>query len=328
MLKLKNKMLASVFGATMAMCLGSALPALANSDPLPNDSVAPPVNVNILGFYNQFENDSVDTPVRGDDENHTHVALDATTLRYIRSFDLGGFTAGVQAYDSFIGFLGQQKTGGADDTSHNGFAQPNLSFFIFPVNDPKTGTYVVLSPWVSPPISSYNKKYTLNPTAGSPGDAWYEEMEVGARTIVMGTPKTPNLALEGWSTTTLWQPNTHYQVSAGPLGNLPATYRQQTTEELRGYVIYGIAPQLGASIAGGFYQSFGGKQTVKIPGLIRYGINPLVDSGQRYDESQLRLVGTMFLSPTIEATAFAYYDVAAHGGTKERTIGLRIFKLF
>lgn len=327
MLQRQRKLRALTFGGALAAALGVGAAARA-SDPLPNDSVALPVNINLGLFYNQFANSAAFAPVHGRDESGTRVVTDVTVLRYIRTFEVGGVEAGAQVYLPIVGFLGQQKIGGANVTSHGGFGQPNFSVFFWPVNNPATGSYVVVAPWVSPPVSSFSPNDTLNPTSGTPGDAWFEEIEIGGRMLVMGTPKTRNLALEGWTTTYFYQSNPHFRVQGTPFGTLGATYRQQPEEELRAYAIYTIDPATVATVALGYYQSFGGKQTVKIPTLGQFGIDPIADTGQRTNESQLRLFGSIFVAPTIQLSAYAYYDIAASGGTKQRLIGVRVAKVF
>lgn len=323
MLQRQRKLRALTFGCAVITALGFA-PAARASDPLPNETVAPPVNINIGLFYNELVNSGAFAPGR----TGTHIATDVTVLRYIRSFKVGGVEAGAQVYLPIVGFLGEQKINGRNATSNGGFGQPNFSFFFWPVNNPATGTYVVVSPWVSPPVSGFNPNYTLNPTSGTPGDAWFEEIEIGGRVLIMGTPKTPNLALEGWTTTYFYQSNPHFRVRGTPFGTLNATYRQQPEEELRAYAIYTIDPANAATVALGYYQSFGGKQTIKIPTLGQFGLDPIVDTGQRTNESQLRLFGSILVTPTVQIGAYLYYDIAAHGGAKKRLIGIRAAKLF
>jgi hypothetical protein len=319
------KLRALRFGVAVAATLGVGTAAWA-SDPLPNDSVAPPVNINFGIFYNELINSGAFAP--GVTGAHTHVATDVTVLRYVHTFKVKGLEAGVQMYLPIVEFLGRQTINGRDATSHSGFGQPNFSLFFWPVNSPATGTYVVVSPWVSPPIGGFNPDDTLNPTSGTPGNAWFEEIEIGARTLLMGTPKTPNLALEGWTTTYFYQSNPHFRVRGTPFGALGASYRQQPEEELRAYAIYTINPVNAATIALGYYQSFGGKQTMKIPKLGQLGLDPIVDTGQRTSESQLRLFGSIMATRTVQIGAYIYYDIAAHGGAKKRLIGIRVAKLF
>ena len=84
-----------------------------------------------------------------------------------------------------------------------------------------------------------------------------------------------------------------------------------------------FAPQVFGFGTLGFYQSFGGKQTLTIPGLSGY-----IDTGLRTNESQLRFFVSTFVSPTIQASVYAYCDVAAHGGPKQRLVGFRLSTIF
>src|ERR1700688_2075730 len=148
-----KKLRAGLFGTLLplAICLGGHN-ALA-SDPLPGDGIAPPVNVNIGLFYNQFNNaGTVGAPVGAihgsTDSNDTHISTDITVARYIRTFQVAGFTAGAQIYEPYVQFLGTQKVGlsniptpvsglppfgpgHANLSAESGFGQPNLSVFAF-----------------------------------------------------------------------------------------------------------------------------------------------------------------------------------------------------
>ncbi len=327
--------------------LFAAAPALA-SDPLPGDLVAPPPNVNIGMFYNEYSNADTYGAVRGHNTSYnTHLAEDIVVARYIRTFSLAGYTAGVQVYLPYVAFTGSQRVGTATPfgrgqanlASHSGFDQPNFSAFYYPINNETTGTYAVISPWISPPVSSFNKNYSLN--AGTQ-NVWTYEMEVGFRTILFGTPAAQNLSIELWNTSYLYGQNhdsavVSPAVSADtipfpyslfvhnplqPASATPAVYRQQPSTEFRIYLPYQFYPATRAFIAPGFYQSLGGKATYKING---FGV---VDSGTRTEESQLRLIAGSFVSPRLLILAIGDYDVAAHGGPLNRTFIIRAALFF
>lgn len=330
---------ACLFAAALSFTAGVSGKAMA-SDPLPGDAIAPPVNVNIGLVYNQFNDAGALGALHGSTYSHdTHISTDVTVLRYVRTFEVGGVEAGVQAYVPYVAFLGHQQLGlvtaagpsKASLTAKSGFAQPNFGAFFWPVNDPATGTYVVVGPWISPPVSSFNKSDILNPASNT----WVYEMEVGARTTLLGDPKGKNLQFEIWGEIYGFGNNTSSAansplVTANNFGGAEiaapsstnATFREQTSEEVRVYFPYNFAPAMGAFIAPGFYQSFGGKQTYKIPGV---GIS---DSGNRTNESQLRLVAASFINPTTQILLEGAYDVANHGGPLNRTIQIRIAHFF
>ncbi|OYV34173.1 MAG: hypothetical protein B7Z80_21910 [Rhodospirillales bacterium 20-64-7] len=335
----------------MALSAGFAGSAKA-SDPLPGDSIAPPVNVNIGMIYNQFNDAGALGALRGSTYSHnTHISTDIAVLRYIRTFEIKGVEAGVQIYEPYISFLGGQKLGlantepspfgaGTANLSHSsGFGQPNIGAFFWPVNNPVTGTYVVVAPWISPPISGFNKNSNLNPG----NNTWVYELEVGARTTLIGTPKTPNLQVEVWgeiygfgdnhnsaaNSPAVSANNIPYPASllvTNPIASAsstPATFHEQTSEEFRIYFPYNFAPAMGAFIAPGFYQSFGGKQTYTI-----HANGAKVDSGNRTEESQLRLIASTFVNPSTQVMLVGGYDIANHGGPLNRSIEFRIAKFF
>jgi hypothetical protein len=347
----------------LATCLGGHS-ALA-SDPIPGDGIAPPVDVNIGMFYNEFTNAGAVGAVHGSTySQNTHISTDITVARYIRTFNVDGFDSGAQIYVPYAAFLGTQQAGigdiasaapgllpaygpGRANLSHeSGFGQPNLGVFSYVINRPASGTYAVVSPWILPPISGFNKNASLNPSQ----NVWTYEMELGFRTVLLGTPATRNLALELWSETYLYGSNNGSadvspEVSAdnippiyalahemnpeipaaNPLQNsaaAPAKFEEQPTQEIRAYLPYEFAPAIGAFISPGFYQSFGGKQTY----TLRNGEK--IDSGNRTNETQLRLVAATFVSPTTQVVLMGEYDVAAYGTPLNRNVLLRITKFF
>jgi hypothetical protein len=353
-----KKLRAGLFGTLLplATCLG-AHSALA-SDPLPGDGIAPPVNVNIGLFYNEFSDAGAVGAVHGSTYSQdTHISTDIAVARYIRTFQVHGITMGGQIYEPYVGFLGTQQAGQANIPSplpapfpsfgpgranlsaESGFGQPNLGVFAFLLNKPASGTYFVVSPWIAPPISSFNQNAYLN--AGQ--DAWVYEMELGFRTTLLGTPTTKNLAIELWSESYAFGDNNNsaYVTPTVFANNIPAIYtelgvhnplptaspqparfEEQPSQEFRVYLPYEFLPSTGGFIAPGFFQSFGGKQTY----TLRNGEK--VDSGNRTNETQLRLVASTFVSPTTQIVLAGYYDVAAHGEPLNRTFLLRIAKFF
>ena len=77
-----------------------------------------------------------------------------------------------------------------------------------------------------------------------------------------------------------------------------------------------------AVIAPGLFQSFGGKQYFMQSNGLK------MDSGNRTNETQLRLVASSFVSPTVNVTLEGEYDVANRGGPLERSVLLRVAKFF
>jgi hypothetical protein len=365
MLLREKFMNACVFTACVGLALGiAARPAFA-SDPLPGDDIPPPINVNIGLFYNQFNDAGSSAGVTGGAySQNTHVSTDILVARYIRTFSLAGTEAGVQGFIPYVNFIGRQEAGISDISapaaglpdygpgranlsSSSGFGQPNISFFDFIINKPDTGLSLVLAPWLQLPIGDFNKNVDLTPAQ----DSWVYEMEAGLHLPLIGTPSVPNLALELWGEAYAFSGNNNSayvtpEVSANnipaiytlvhnfinplvpdsnPLAassSTPASFHEQPSEEIHAYLSYEVAPSMGAFISPGFYQSFGGKQTY----TLRNGEK--VDSGNRTDETQLRLSVQTFVTPTTQITLMGQYDVAAQGGPLYRTIELRIVHFF
>ena len=345
---------------TSLLSLGLSLGATAAyaSDPLPGDAIAPPVNVNIAFFYNEFTDaGDVGSAHGGSDSQDTHISTDVSVARYIRTFDVAGLLSGFDVYEEYYAYLGGQRASVgslpsglpgvlppigpayASLSTQGGFSQPNIGVFTFPINDPATGTYLVLHPWIAPPISSFNKDYYLNPAQNT----WTYEMEVGFRKTLIGTPTTRNLAIELWGEAYLFGPNNDsaaispavYADSLAPgYGTIgvsnpvsprqsqPASFHEEPSEELRVYLPYVFYPATAAFIAPGLYQSFGGKQYY----VLRNGEK--TDTGDSTNETQLRLVAGSFVTPTTQIELVGEYDVADRGGPLQRAVLLRVVKFF
>lgn len=328
-MKIKSKRTrAYAIAAAMSLSLIATTHPARATDPQAGDAAAVPPNLNLLLYYNVVIGSGTVTATNGTNSDHTRLAIDANVFRYIHTVDIGGYTAGVDVVLPYETYLGNQKVDGTSLAHKNGFGQPNFGLFFWPINQPKAGNYLLVSGWVSPPISSFSKINNLTAPVLTPANNLLtEEIEIGARTRLLGTQSTPNLALEGWSTTYFYQENSNYASvnlpsAYGPVSE-DVTYHEQPTEEMRTYLTYTFKPEIGAFAAIGFLQSFGGKQTLSIA-----GVPQSLDTGNRTNESQLRFFLTSFLAPSIQASAFVYYDVAAHGGPKQRIVALRLIKIF
>ena len=342
--------------AWLALGLSFDATAAYASDPLPSDGIAPPANVNIALFYNEFADAGAfgSAGNGGTVSQNTHISADIAVVRYIRTFNVAGLLSGVDVFEEYTGFVGNQRVGVSNIpagalgslgsgygsfSAQSGFGQPNIGIFTFPIDNAATGTYLVLHPWISPPISSFNKNSTLNPAQ----DSWTYEMEVGLYKTLIGTPTTRNLSISLWGEAYLFSPNndsadvtpTVFANNIPPLASffgvhnpvqasstLPASFHEQPSEEVRVYLPYEFYPATDAVIAPGLFQSFGGKQYFTLTDGMK------VDSGNRTNETQLRLVASSFVSPTINITLVGEYDVANRGGPLERAILLRMAKFF
>jgi hypothetical protein len=351
---------------TLSLLAGLAGHAAYASDPLPEDAIAPPLNVNIGLYYNEFEDAGTVGAVHGSSYNNdTHISTDVSVFRYVRTFAIGNMEYGVQAFVPYVAFLGEQTAGisnigsavpgvlpaygpgRANLAATSGFGEPNFGAFAFPINDPATGTYMAVGPWIALPVSGFNPAYSLNPGQ----NVWTYEAEAGFRTTVIGTPKTTNLAVEVWGEAYFFGSNNksgdvsptvsansippiytlaHEAISplipdTNPLASgsyVPATFKEQPSQEVRIYLPYTFYPATGAFFAPGLYQSFGGKQTY----TLRNGEK--VDSGNRTNETQLRFTISSFVTPTIAIMGVGIYDVANHGGPLYRGVELRLAKFF
>jgi hypothetical protein len=280
-------------------------------------------------YYNIFSNSGVVEPPHGDGyDKDTRVAINIQALRYIRTFTLGGMLGGVQAVQPYAIFLGNQERGlpqappdgapGRFPLSHSdGFLQPSFGAFVFPVNRPETGTYLVTGFWFSPPIGQYNTNANLTVTQ----NLWSGELEIGARTLLLGTPATQSLAIELWGEGYVYGSNGGATMAGiGVPG--PARLSQQPTGEIRVYFPYQFFPATRASFIPGLYQSFGGKQYYTLADGSR------VDAGVRTQQTQLRVMLSSFLSPHWQVLLNGQWDVITHGGPLNRELELRVAATF
>ena len=363
-----SRLLSVLLGLGVAAPLGLIGSAFA-SDPLAGDAYAPAPNSTLLMLYDFYHNDDqyggqLGAP-NGPNAQDTKVTANVVLARILHSFLLDNYNVGVQAYVPYINYLGDQHVGINDlgsaapgllpsygpGRAHlnatSGFAQPNFSFYIFPYANAKTGTYFVFEPWISPPVSAFNKNNSLNTSSQN---VWTFNTEFGFRTILVGAPDTQNLAIEVWQETYLYGTNSnsafvspavsannippiyslaHELNPAIPASNpvqaasvMPAVFREQPTNEFRVYLPYQFIAASHTYIAPGLYQSLGGKQTYKL----RNGV--VIDSGVRTNETQLRLILGSFITPTIQVSLTGDYDVVAHGTPYDRVLEFRLIKFF
>jgi len=306
---------ACLFGAALSFTAGFAGKALA-SDPLPGDAIGLPPDLNIALYYNVFVASGDFAPAHGSDiTDHSKLGLDVSVFRYVRTFGIDGVTVGAQAVFPINAFFSGTEVGGQHLSTQSGFQQPLLGVFAFPINDNADGRSAAMGAWIFPPISSANKNKEVNPSE----NLTTYELEAGFHQILAGDPKGSNLALEAWDEAYFYSDNTSW--AYGPFG---ATYREQPTDEVRVYLPYVINPADQLFIAPGFFQSFGGKQTYKVPSLN----DAVIDSGNRTQISEIRLSAGQFLSPTVQVEATGEYDVAGHGGFLARSIQIRLLKFF
>lgn len=365
----KPRFLSVLFGVMLLARLGLIGNARA-SDPLAGDTYAPPPNTSLLMLYDFYHNDDVyggqlGNPSGPNATKNTQITANILVARFLRSFLVGNYNAGVQVYVPYVNYLGDQHVGindlgtpapgllpslgpgRADLGATSGFSQPNFSFYFFPLANAKTGTYFVIEPWISPPVSAFNKNNTLNESSQN---VWTFNTEFGFRTILFGTPDTRNLAIELWQESYFYanNPNSALASPAVSANNIPASYafghlidpaipdsnpvraasvtpvsfREQPTTEFRVYLPYQFIAASHTFIAPGFYQSLGGKQTYRL----KSGV--IVDSGVRTNETQLRLILGSFVTPSIQLSLVGDYDIIAHGTPYDRVLEFRLIKFF
>ncbi|HEX7388640.1 MAG TPA: transporter, partial [Acidiphilium sp.] len=130
--------------------------------PLPFDLPTPPPNVNIGILYNQFSSAGSFYTANGAKVGNTSISTYVPIFRYTHTFGhIDGMQWGVQLIVPDVNFLGTPKVGGADLSNNSGLAEPALSAFIYPYDNPSEDSYLVLAYFLSPPVGAYQSTKAL-----------------------------------------------------------------------------------------------------------------------------------------------------------------------
>ena len=286
--------------------------------PLVPDLIAPPPNLNIAIVYNNFATANSYYSAGGAKVGDTHISTDAPVFRYVHSFSpIDGIISGIQLIQPYVAFLGNQHIGPGSLSTNNGFAEPDFSFFLFPVNDPAHDQYLNFTYFLSPPVGGFNSNRNLNASTKD----WVNNLEFGYSHILAGKAKGKRLDFMLWS-------DTYFYTNNNSFGNAPGvgkeTEHTQPAEQIIAYLPYYFAPATAGYVGLGFEQTFGGKQTVTFQNVP----NLLVDTGGRNDVTSISINAGTFLAPTVFVNAQLARDVRVRGGTKSTTLVFNIGKIF
>lgn len=285
----------AAFGVGLAMT-SMTMPARAGG-PLPYDGPAPPPNVSVAFLYNQFASASSFYTSNGTKLGNTRIQTDVPIVRFAHTFSpIDGMTWGLQVIEPYVGFLGDQKVGGGSLSHQSGFAEPQLSAFIYPISHPAQDEALVLAYFLSPPTGSYNRSIALNAST----DNWVNNFEIGYTHKIFGQAKGKRLDLEVWADAYFYSDNT---ASAAHIHTQPAT-------QFIVYAPYYFYPKTDAYVGLSFEKTLGGKETVVEPNGFT------IDTGNRNNFTRLGVIAGSFLSPTVFAQAQLATDVQARGGAR------------
>ncbi|MCF3946530.1 transporter [Acidiphilium sp. AL] len=302
-----------VLGAVVATSIASTSAEAAA--PLPYDLPTPPPNVNVGIIYNQFSTAGSFYTANGTKVGNTHIATDVPILRYVHTFSpIDGMQWGVQVIAPDVNFLGNTKIGGASLSTNGGFAEPLLSAFIYPLDDPAEDQYLTLAYFLSPPVGAYNANSSIN--AGTHN--WVNNPEIGYGHIVFGKPKGKRLDFQIWLDAYFYGVNNDGP-AVGPFGSHVHT---QPTGQVIVYLPYFFHPQTDAYVGLSFEQTFGGKQ---------YLTSPIgsFDTGNRNNVTTIGINAGSFLAPTVFAQASLGTDVRVRGGARRNVIfQIQVGKIF
>ena len=297
----------TVFGTALAFgvaaaVLGSGGTARAGG-PLPYDGPTPPPGLNVAYLYNQFSSASSYYNAGGVKLGNTHVQTEVPVLRFVHTLPrIHGMQPGLQLIVPYVSFLGRTEVGGGNLSHNGGFAEPQLSAFIYPYDNPKEDASLVFTYYLSPPSGSYNPDYALNASTNN----WVNNIEVGYSHLLFGKPKGQRLDIQLWYDAYFYGGN-----SNSGYGPYRGTTTTQPGNQLIVYLPYYFHPQTAGYVGLAFEHTWGGKSvfTSKQLGPAR------IDTG-RTNFTRLGVVAGSFLSPTLFAQAELATDVQARDGVK------------
>jgi hypothetical protein len=314
---LKSKVcraLGTLAAAGTIAALGSVAPALAGG-PLPYDLITPPPNVNIAIIYNEVTTGNSFYTAGGTKVGDTSVVTDVPILRFVHTFgQIFGAQWGVQIIAPDVNFIGSTKIGGADLSNNGGFAEPQLSAFIYPYSNPTQDAYFNVTYFFSPAVGAYNANAALNASSNT----IVNNLEVGFGHRLFGEPKGKRLDLEVWLDGYVYGNN-----SDGPLiGPFKTTVHTQAAGQVIVYLPYYFHPQTAGYVGLSFEQTVGGKA---------YLTSPIgnFDTGNRNNVTTIGVNAGTFLAPTIATQISLTTDVRTRGGLKNNVIFLaQVAKIF
>lgn len=271
----------------VAIGIGCAVPASASAqEALPNDFLPAPPGTNLLlGYYSYGTNDRFE-PVGGpsvDARLDSHFGIG----RYVRYFDVGGYTAGVQVFQVFGslngGRIGNQRLGNA-----SGAQNLTLSAFFWPIANATSKTYLLSAAFLYPPTGSYDRRAPLNV-----GDnRWRGTVQFGLNQGIVD-----RLSFDLGVDVTFYGANDQAFPGDRQLTQDPST-------RVQFWLNWAWSPKLTTSV--GWLGQFGGRQ------YIDDSFNNVRTGTQR-----IRAAALYFVTPTLQTALELNHDVAAHGGFKE-----------
>lgn len=316
---LKAVMTPAVLLAGMIGSVGSAYAG----GPLVSDIIAPPPNINIGMVYNIFSTAGSFYTSNGTKVGDTHIATDTPVLRYVRTFNsFDGIQTGIQVIAPHVSFLGDQHVGPGPLSANSGFAEPQLSAFIFPVNDPAHDQYLNFTYFLSPPVGGYSSTASLNSSTNN----WVNNIEAGYSHILFGKPKGERMDLIVWADAYFYGNNTDLNNTTLGVPNFFGKAKEETqnSEQFIVYLPYFFHPATAGYVGLGFEQTLGGKQTITFQNVP----NLTVDTGNRINVTSVSLNAGSFVAPTVFVQGQLQYDVRVRGGAKSTTLLFQIGKIF
>jgi hypothetical protein len=312
---LASRAICTVGAAGALLALSAAVMPAQAGGPLPYDLITPPPNVNIAIVYNEVTTGNSFYTAGGTKVGNTSVVTDVPILRFVHSFgQVFGAQWGVQIIAPDVNFIGNTKVGGQSLSNNGGFAEPQLSAFIYPYSNPTQDAYLNFTYFFSPAVGAYNRNVSLNAS----NNAVVNNLEVGFGHRLFGQPKGKRLDFEVWLDGYLYGNNS----DGPPIGPFKSTVHTEAAGQVIVYLPYYFHPQTAGYVGLSFEQTIGGKAYLSSP------IGNF-DTGNRNDVTTIGVNAGTFLAPTIAAQVSLTTDVRVRGGVKNNVIFLaQVAKIF
>jgi hypothetical protein len=220
---------------------------------------------------------------------------------------------GVQIIAPETNFI-NSKIAGVDLPSNSGFAEPQLSAFIYPYSNPTQDAYFNVTYFISPPVGAYESSASLN----SSNNQLVNNLEIGYGHRLFGPPKGQRLDFQIWLDGYIYGVN-----DSGPaVGPFTSHEHTQPSGQVIVYLPYVINPATAGYVGLSFEQTWGGKSYLTTP------IGNF-DTGSRMDATTVGVNAGTFIAPTVAVQASLTTNVRVRGGVKNDVVFLaQIAKVF
>jgi hypothetical protein len=254
----------------------------------PNEFTPLPPGTNLFLGYYIYEHDTEFSFNNGPTfKTNTGSEVNVAVARYVHYTEVFDHPAGYEIYQTF-GSVADTSIGG--EHLNNAFGAQNVALagFIWPYANQKAGEYLVVAAWLYPPTGTYDPHSVVNL-----GDnRWRGNAQIG-----WSQSFGPHFSYDIGEDTMIYGDNDNAFPGGQRLSQAP-TYR------LQAFLNWRWTPKIQTSL--GYEGLFGGLQ--QLDGT---------KNGMATQEQRLRVVGSYFITPTVQVLLDLNHDVAATGGFRQ-----------